>query len=159
MSQTVESSRLIQKLDELSSRFDELQNSMNDPAVLGNPQRIVAVSKEAGKLEPVVRKYRDYRKANDSVAELRKLIDNKSDREMSELAESELPQAAASAAGLLEELKDEFLAADDNAVDSFFLELRAGTGGEEAALFSRDLYEMYRKYVESHGWRFEVSDF
>ena len=76
-----------------------------------------------------------------------------------ELAEAELPQATALAAGLLEQLKDEFLAAEDNTVESFFLEIRAGTGGEEAALFGRDLFEMYRKYVEGKGWRFEVNDF
>src|SRR5436189_1900 len=60
---------------------------------------------------------------------------------------------------LLERLKDEFVAAEDSIVDSFFLEIRAGTGGEEAALFGRDLFEMYRKYCESKGYRFDVSDF
>ena len=59
----------------------------------------------------------------------------------------------------MESLKDEFFAAEDNAVDSFFLELRAGTGGEEAALFARDLFEMYRRYCESKRWRFDVNDF
>jgi peptide chain release factor 1 len=159
MSQNGDSSRLLKKLDELAARFDELQQSMNDPAILGNPQRIISVSKESGKLEPVVNKYRDYRRARASVEELTKLTDNKSDKEMADLAQSELPQAAALAAGILDELKDEFLAADDNSVESFFLEIRAGTGGEEAALFGRDLYEMYRKYVEAHGWRFDVNDF
>jgi peptide chain release factor 1 len=78
---------------------------------------------------------------------------------MAELAVAELPDAELRADQLLEELKFEFLAAEDNAVDSFFLEIRAGTGGEEAALFGRDLYEMYRKYCELKGWRFDVSDF
>jgi peptide chain release factor 1 len=159
MSQPGSNGNFIRKLDDLARRFDELQAQMNDTAVLSNPQRIVSVSKESGKLEPVVRKYREYQKARSAVEELQKLIENKSDREMSELAQSELPQAAALAAGLLEQLKDEFLAADDNSVESFFLEIRAGTGGEEAALFARDLYEMYRRYVEGHGWRFDVSDF
>src|SRR6266487_1349259 len=81
------------------------------------------------------------------------------DVEMAELAAVELPDAEARAEGLLEALKDELLAAEDNAVDSFFLEIRAGTGGEEAALFGRDLYEMYRKYCEQKRWRFDVSDF
>ena len=81
------------------------------------------------------------------------------DAEMAELAKSEIPDAEAKSSQLLEALKDEFVAAEDNAVDSFFLEIRAGTGGEEAALFARDLYEMYRKYTEMHGYRFDVSDF
>jgi peptide chain release factor 1 len=78
---------------------------------------------------------------------------------MADLAAAELPQAQSTRDQLLEQLKDSFIAAEDNAVDSFFLELRAGTGGEEAALFVRDLFEMYRKYAETRRWKFEVNDF
>jgi peptide chain release factor 1 len=159
MSRGNDLSVLFRRLDERAARFEELRAQMNDPAILSNPQRIVAVSKEAGQLEPVVTKYRAYQKAAASVEDLKKMAENKSDPDMAELAKSELPQAAASAAGLLEELKDAFLAAEDNSVESFFLEIRAGTGGEEAALFGRDLFEMYRKYVEGKGWRFDTSDF
>ncbi|WP_428938722.1 peptide chain release factor 1 [Fontivita pretiosa] len=159
MSQNGNNSRFIQKLAEMAGRFDELQAMLNDPQVLSNPQRIVSVSKEAGQLEPIVRKFREYQRAAAAVEELQKLIQNKSDPEMAQLAEAELPEAQRKAQRLLEELKDQFLEAEDSAVDSFFLEIRAGTGGEEAALFVRDLFEMYRKYCESKGWRFEVSDF
>src|SRR5438270_11894261 len=78
---------------------------------------------------------------------------------MAELAAAGLAEARAKADALLEALKDEFVAAEDNAVDSFFLEIRAGTGGEEAALFGRDLYEMYRRFCEIRRWRFDVNDF
>src|SRR5438067_2369979 len=132
---------------------------LNDPAVLSNPQRIVAVSKESGKLDPVVRKYRGDRKTLSSVEELRKMLEDKSDPEMAEMTAAEIEDLRSQGSKLLEELKDEFLAAEDNSVESFFLELRAGTGGYEAGLFVGDLYEMYRKYVEGHGWRFDVSDF
>lgn len=159
MSVLEEPSRFLGKLAEQARRYDELQASLNDPAILGNPQRIVSVSKESGKLETVASKYRAYQKAQSQVAELKNLIENRADKEMSELAEAELPEASAAASQLLEELKDEFLAAEDNSVESFFIEVRAGTGGEEAALFGRDLYEMYKRYVESKGWRFEVNDF
>ena len=152
-------SALLRMLDTRAGRFDELQASMNDPAVLGNPQRIIAASKEAGQLETVVKKYRDYQKALAAAEDLRVMIQNKSDPEMADLANTELPHAAAIAVDLLEQLKDEFLAAEDNRVDSFFLEIRAGTGGEEAAIFGRDLYEMYRRYCETKKWRFDVSDF
>jgi peptide chain release factor 1 len=83
---------------------------------------------------------------------------NRADAEMSELAATELPEARAKADGLLEELKDVLVSAEDNAIDSFFFEIRAGTGGEEAALFARDLFEMYRRYCERKGWKFDVSD-
>ncbi len=158
MTTTALVSPLIRKLDELAARFDTLRESLNDPAIHSNPQQIIAISKEIGQLEPAANRYREYQKAVRSAEDLRKLAANKADAEMAAMAEEELPSAEQQAETLLEELKDELLAAEDNAVDSFFIEIRAGTGGEEAALFGRDLYEMYRRYCERRGWRFEVSD-
>ncbi|MGB7160800.1 MAG: peptide chain release factor 1 [Tepidisphaeraceae bacterium] len=154
-----QSSPLLRKLDETAQRYASLQESLNDPAVLSNPQKMIPISRESGQLEPVVRRYQEYCKARDAVEELKQLSSNRADAEMAELAAAELPEAEAKADTLLEALKDEFVAAEDNAVDSFFLELRAGTGGEEAALFCRDLFEMYRRYAELKRWRFDVSDF
>jgi peptide chain release factor 1 len=152
---------LIRKLDEIAARFDALQQQLNDPAVLSNAKRVVAVSKEAGQVEPVVRKYREYQKARGAADEMQQLIASNSDPDLTELARTELPHAEEMAARLLEQLKDDLIEAEDPAatVDSFFLEIRAGTGGEEAALFARDLFEMYRRYGERKGWRFDVSDF
>src|SRR5436305_13819057 len=132
---------------------------MGNGGVLSNPQKPVAMSKEKGQRDAIVEKYREYTKAVEAVWELTQLGENKADADMAELAASELPEARQKAAGMLESLKDEFVAAEDNAVDSFFLEIRAGTGGDEAGLFARDLYEMYRKYCEAKRWRFDVSDF
>jgi peptide chain release factor 1 len=150
---------LIRKLEEMRLRLESLRASMNDPAILANSQKLVAFSKEAGKLEPVAGKYEQYRKTLHTITELQEIAGNPADPEMARLAEVELPTTRVRAAELLALLTDEFIAAEDNAVDSFFLEIRAGTGGEEAALFGRDLYEMYRKYCESKRYRFDVSDF
>src|SRR3954471_1489929 len=150
---------LIRKLDEKLARFTALRESMNDPEILSNPQKLIPISKESGQLEPVVNRYQEYLRAKQSAEELQTMASNKADAEMAELATLELPDAQAKAEQLLEALKDDFVAAEDNSVDSFFLEIRAGTGGEEAALFGRDLYEMYRKYCEVKGYRFDVSDF
>ena len=150
---------LLRKLDEMSARYDELQNSLNDPAFVSDHQKVIAASKESGQLLPVVERYREYRSAARQVDELTEMAGNKTDADMAALAEEELPGAREKATALLEDLKDQFIAAEDNVVDSFFLEIRAGTGGEEAALFGRDLYEMYRKYCEKHRWQFIVSDF
>ena len=150
---------LLRKLDEIAGRYNSLQQSLNDPATMSNIPRLVSITKESGQLEPVVSRYREYLKSRSAVEELREMVANKADKEMAELATAELPEAEAKATRQLEALKDEFLAAEDNAIDSFFLELRAGTGGEEAALFTRDLFEMYRRYCETKGWRFDVSDF
>jgi peptide chain release factor 1 len=159
MSTTEQSSPLIRRLEEMRQRHQSLQASLVDPAVVGNHQQMISFSKESGQLEPVVSKFEQYLKAQSAIAELEQMAGNKADAEMAELAAVELGETRASSAQLLEELKDQLVAAEDNRVDSFFLEIRAGTGGEEAALFGRDLYEMYRKYCEARRYRFDVSDF
>jgi peptide chain release factor 1 len=119
---------------------------------------MIAASKETGQLESVVARYREYQKAVKQLDELREMAKG-TDPDMAALAQEELPAAESAATDLVEALKDQFIAAEDNAVDSFFLEIRAGTGGEEAALFGRDLFEMYRKYAEANRWQFIVNDF
>lgn len=150
---------ILRKLAEISQRFEALQQQLSDPETLTNPTKLVAITKESGQIEPVVNRYREYLKSRAAAEDLRTMAANKGDAEMAELAEAELPEAERKAVDQLESLKDEFLAAEDNAVDSFFLEIRAGTGGEEAALFARDLYEMYRRFCETHRFRFDVNDF
>src|SRR5690242_876301 len=88
---------LIKKLDERLGRYTELENLLNDPAVLGNSQRLVSISKEKGQLEPIVDKYRQYRKAVETAGELRQMAENKADADMAELAATELPDAQAKA--------------------------------------------------------------
>ncbi len=147
---------LIRKLDDSLRRYEELQSSMNDQAVLTNPQKLVAISKESGQLEPLVSKYKHYLKAQQEERDLHEML---KDPEMREMAEHDLPGVSSSVATYLEELKEEFVAAEDKAIDSFFIEIRAGTGGDEAGLFAGDLFEMYKRYAEKKGFRFEVSDF
>jgi peptide chain release factor 1 len=154
-----QSTPLIRKLEEMRQKYDALQASLNDPATHTNPQKLIADSKAAGQLEAVVTRFGEYLKVRDSVEELRTMAANKSDADMAELAATELPETEVKATQLLEALKDELVAAEDNVVESFFVEIRAGTGGEEAGLFCRDLFEMYRKYCEMKSIRFEVSDF
>jgi peptide chain release factor 1 len=157
--QTRATEPLLRKLDEMTMRFAQLQESLNDPAFMANSQKLVAASKEAGQLEGIVNKYREYQKSRENVAQLQSMAANKADAEMAELAELELESAIAQTNEQLEYLKNEFVAAEDNAVNSFFLEIRAGTGGEEAALFCRVLFDMYKPYCERHGWKFDVNDF
>jgi peptide chain release factor 1 len=154
-----EPSPLIRKLREMRQRLHGLRESLNDPAIQSNAQKLIAASKEAGQLEPVVSRYDEYEKTLESAVELERMAQSESDPEMAAMAKAELADVQTRAGEMLEALKDEMLAAEDYAVESFFLEIRAGTGGEEAALFGRDLYEMYRRYCESRGFRFDVSDF
>jgi peptide chain release factor 1 len=155
---TSESSPLIRKLEEMAGRFDQLREAMSDPAVLANAPKLIAISRESGQLENVAARFREYQKTVREIQGLEEMGQSKADPDMAQLALAELPDAQARAQTLLESLKDELISAEDNAVESFFLEIRAGTGGEEAALFARDLFEMYRRYCERFGWRFDVSD-
>ncbi len=150
--------RLIARLAEKAARHAELQGMMNDPAVLADSQKLVAISKEAGQLADAAETFGAYVKAVREVLDLGEM-QAADDGEMAELASAELPGAIERADLLLERLKDAFVSAEDAAVERFFIEIRAGIGGEEAALFTRDLFEMYRRYAEQKGWRFAVEDF
>jgi len=147
---------LKRKLDESAARVAQITRELEKTEVMMNPHKLVPLSREQGQLSPVVERYRIFQGAVQEVEDLRQLL---SDSEMGETAREELPAATERANELFESLKNEFVAAEDNAVESFFLELRAGTGGEEAALFTRDLFEMYRRYCEANAWRFEPSDY
>ena len=149
---------LLGRLAEKAARHAALAEMMNDPAVLNDSQRLVAISKESGQLASATATFNAY------VAAVREWLDLREmragdDPEMAELATAELPSVVAKADGLIEDLKDAFVTAEDATVERFFVELRAGTGGEEAALFVRDLFEMYRRYAELQGWKFDVEDF
>jgi len=151
-------SPLIRKLEETRTKYAAFQLQLNDPDVLAVPVKMIAASKAAGAIEALVKVYETYLGCVKQISELRELSSS-GDKEMAQLAATELPEQQAQAEQLIEQIKDELVAAEDNKVDSFFLELRAGTGGEEAALFVRNLFEMYRKYCEINGYKYEVSDF
>ena len=156
MSESPTATALLRRLDDLAKRFDELQSQLQDPAVLTSGPRLVGITRESGQIEPVVQRYREYLATQKYADELTAMA---TDPEMAAMAAEELPEVKEKATQQLEGLKDEFLAAEDNSVESFFLEIRAGTGGEEAALFCRDLFEMYRRYCEKQRFRFDVNDF
>ena len=151
-------SPLIRKLNEIASQYDSLQAELNDPAVLSVPTKMIAASKAAGAIEALVGVYRDYLEHLRQLDELAELARG-DDKDMADMAAAEREELLLTAETLIEKIKDELVAAEDNKVDSFFIELRAGTGGDEAALFVGDLYEMYRRYCELNRYRFEVSDF
>ncbi len=148
MAQTVDQ-KLLAKLDELSKRKAELDAKMSDPEVAMDHNRVTALAKESGKLRSTL----------DSLEEARALVhDAASDPDLKELAEEELPDLEAQYAEQLELLKDRVVSADDAVISSVILEVRAGTGGDEAALFARDLYEMYLRFAQLKKFKVEVLD-
>ena len=147
---------LLAKLRETAGRHAELQEQMNDPTVLGDSQKLVAVSRESGQLAGPTETYHAYAGAAGELVDLREM---QGDPEMAEMAEADLPRVEAKLNELLEKAKAAFVEAEEAPVSRFFVEIRAGTGGEEAALFARDLCEMYRKYAEIKGFKIGVDDF
>jgi peptide chain release factor 1 len=140
----------------MAARLAELKALMQDDAVMADHARISTVAREAGQLEGVVGRYHSFQLSARAVEDLTALLD---DPDMAELARAELPEAIETSQRQAQQLQSEFVSAEDNKVESFFLEIRAGTGGEEAALFARDLSEMYRRLCEARGWSFLVSDY
>jgi len=144
-------------LEEKLRRFEELEKLLTDPEVLAAPGRLAAVAREHGSLAKLATKYRRFKQLCQQIEEAVELAAGP-DPEMRQLAEDELPQLRAEREECWNELLEMTLGGSDAQRTRCVMEIRAGTGGEEAALFARDLYQMYRRYADSKGWRVEVLD-
>jgi len=142
-------------LDEKLARFEMLENQMSDPEVLANSARLAAVAREHGSLTRLATKYRRFREINQEIQETGELADG-NDLEMRELAAAELPDLRAEREEVWRELLDLTVGGEDANRTRCVMEIRAGTGGDEAALFARDLYQMYKKYCEEKRWKVEL---
>lgn len=142
-------------LDEKLARFEHLEQQMIDPAVLVNSAKISAVAREHGSLVKLASTYRQYKDLNQQLVDAQELAGS-DDAEMRELAESELPDLNQQREQVWEELLDMTAAGEDAHRTRCVMEIRAGTGGDEAALFARDLYEMYRRHAETKRWKVEL---
>ncbi len=148
---------LIARLDELDRRMDDLVARMNDPQVASDPQQIVAISRERSRLGRIVEPYRVYRKLRSDLDEARAILaDSASDAELKELAGAEVEDLRGRVEKAMENVVGLLVMSDEDEIDSVVLEIRAGTGGEEAALFVGDLLTMYRHYAERRGWKMEI---
>ena len=156
----VNSDTVIKKLIELEARFVAIGEQLNDPEVAREHSKVMVLAKEQSKLKSIVTKYRQYKEKNQGLIDAQAMLaDPLIDAEMKELAEEEVRQLAVDKETLLTEIKDTLVMADDASIDSIIMEIRAGTGGEEAALFARDLYNMYTRYADTRGWKVEQLDF
>ncbi len=144
-------------LEEKLARFEELEQQLADPAVLASQARLTAVMRKRGSLAKLVTKYRRFKGLNTQVREAKEMIEGH-DAELRKLAEEELPQLKAERETLWTDLLDMTIGGEDANRTRCVLEIRAGTGGEEAALFARDLYQMYNHYAEDNRWKVEILD-
>lgn len=146
-----------QMLEEKLARFEELERQMKEPAVLADSARMGRIMREHGALARVATKYREFKKINEELKELAHMAQS-DDAEERQLAEAEIRALRDRREALWNELLTLTVGGEDASRRRCVLEIRAGTGGEEAALFVRDLFEMYRKHAEHKGWKFEVLD-
>ena len=144
-----------EELEAKLARYRELEAAMAQPEVLADPKRLAAVAREHGQLARLATKYQSFLDLTDQVAQARRWLES-GDPEEQELAESELPDLVARREAIWNELVDLTVGGTDAARPRCVMEIRAGTGGEEAALFARDLFEMYRRYAERRGWKVEI---
>jgi peptide chain release factor 1 len=155
-----EKNTLLAKLDEIELRYNEIERQIADPAIAGDSAKLVSLAKEQGKLKTVVAKYREYKKTIDNLEDAKHILsDNTADEDFRNLAKEEIGQLEAKKNALLEEIQNALIAGDQTSTDSIIMEIRAGTGGEEAALFARDLFNMYTKYAEGRKWKIEHLSF
>ena len=151
---------LIAKLDRLDARFEQIEKQIADPAVAADSVRLVALSKEQGKLRAIVSNYRNYKRINTEIEQAGQILaEAESSDELKALATEELTSLQEENSIVLKEITNHLVMANDIGINSVIMEIRAGTGGEEAALFARDLYNMYIKYADSQNWKVENLSF
>lgn len=153
----MDGAKLLEKLDGLEARFQEIAMLITDPSVIADMKRYVKLNREYHELEPVLKARNEYVNTMEALDEARELLSSETDQELRQMAREEIESSTAR----LEELEDEIrlmlVPADPQDSKDVVMEIRGGTGGDEAALFAGDLYRMYQKYCEAKGWKTAVS--
>src|SRR5689334_23041942 len=144
------------KLDQLEKRFDELTQQMADPAVISDADQYRKVTKAQSELSDIVAKYREWKKVEDSLSQARPMLQD-SDPDLKAMAEMEVTELEPQKTQIEEDLKILLLPKDPNDDKNVVLEIRAGTGGDEATLFAGEVFRMYSRYAETQGWKMEVT--
>ena len=147
---------MFDRLDDMLIHYEELMLMLGDPAVTQDTKRFTRLMKEQADLAPLVETYTEYKKAKTAVEDSLAILDEENDEEMRELAKEELSDAKKQIEALEQELKILLLPKDPNDDKNIILEIRAGAGGDEAALFAAELYRMYVNYSESQHWKVEL---
>ncbi|MCF6148389.1 MAG: peptide chain release factor 1 [Candidatus Kuenenia sp.] len=147
---------LLKKLEDMQRRYNELENLLADPQVIADSGRYMSLMKEHGSLSKIVHKYTQLTKTLTRKQEAENLL---SDVEFADMARLELEELEEQEKVILDEIKDLFITEDKTANKNVIAEIRAGTGGEEAAIFAADLFRMYTRYAESQNWKTELFDY
>jgi peptide chain release factor 1 len=146
---------MFDRLDQLEARYEELGLQLSDPKIVNDQENYRKVAKQHRDMEPTVEKFRDYRKLRAAVADAKAML-TESDPDMREMAQAELAELEPRLTATEEELKILLLPKDPNDDKNIVLELRAGTGGDEASLFVSEVFRMYLRFAEQHKWKVEI---
>ena len=152
-------STLLSRLDGIEARFEEVGTLITDPSVIQDMKRYVRLTKEYKDLEKLTAVTRHYRSLLGNIDEAREVLSSENDPELRDMAKEELDEATAALPAIEEEIKLLLIPADPEDSKNAIVEIRGGTGGDEAAIFAGDLYKMYVKYCESKGWNVAVTSF
>ncbi len=144
---------MFDRLSQMEARYDSLSRDMSDPSLVNDQKKFQAIAKEHRDMEPIVEKYRQYRKVADGIADAKAML---ADPDLKEMAEEELATLQPQVEPIEEELKVLLLPKDPNDDKNIIIELRAGTGGDEAALFVAEMFRLYLRFAEQHKWKVQV---
>ncbi len=147
---------MLDKLAGIEKKYEDLTKKLSDPELLSDPQRYGQVAKQHAELEEIVAKYREYLRVQQELRDARQMLSDDPDPELRGLISEEIDSLEQSQERLEKELKVMLLPKDPNDDKNVIVEIRGGTGGEEAALFAADLFRMYSRYAERQGWRIEL---
>jgi len=150
---------MLDKLAAIKQKFENLQEQMNDPAVMSDMKRYIKLNKDYKELQPVVSAYENYRNILSNLEHAREIAYNEKDEEFRQLAKEEVDSLTTEKEKLEDEIRLLLIPADPQDNKNAIIEIRAGTGGDEASLFAGDLYRMYSRYCENRGWKMELVDF
>lgn len=149
---------MFDKLEDLLRKFEEIMNELSEPTVANNQERFRALMKEQSDLTPIVNAYKEYKKCNQDIEDSLTMLDEESDADMRDMLKEELAEAKKRAEELEHTLKILLLPKDPNDDKNVIVEIRAGAGGDEAALFAAEIYRMYVHYAEGRRWRVETME-
>ncbi len=147
---------MFDKLEDLLIRLEEILSELNEPGLASDPARFQKLMKEQSELQPIADAYKEYKQCQETVEESQSMLEEESDPEMREMLKEELSEAKKRIGELEQELKILLLPKDPNDSKNVIVEIRAGAGGDEAALFAAEIYRMYVKYAESQRWKTEL---
>ena len=150
---------MFDKLDSVMLRYEDIQRELASPDIASNQSRFKKLMKEQSDLTPLVEAYGEYRRCREAVEDSLLMLEEESDEEMRELAKEELSESKKRIEELEEQIKILLLPKDPNDDKNVIVEIRAGAGGDEAALFAAEIYRMYVHYAENRGWRTEIIEF